>query len=140
MVAGLLGEVGEHGGESLPADRVRLVLLPHVAAHSWEFANCLTKRVKLSFEKQKHLQKSAICVSLVSSRKEIVEVFLGDDELDSPHIVRILSPPRPDLLHDVVVQGRDCVSHGLKCCPAQVTAICTSCCQHKFEQKERLQF
>ena len=58
------------------------------------------------------------------SGKEVLEVLLSDNELDSPDIVRVLSPARPDLLHHIVVQGPHCRSHRLKCCPGQVTAIC----------------
>ena len=60
------------------------------------------------------------------SGKEVLEVLLSDNELDSPDIVRVFSPARPDLLHHIVVQGPHCRSHRLKCCPGQVTAICIS--------------
>ena len=66
------------------------------------------------------------------SGKEVLEVLLSDNELDSPDIVRVLSPARPDLLHHIVVQGPHCRSHRLKCSPGQVTAICILY-QHKFK-------
>ena len=72
MVARLLCEVGKHGGQRLPADRVRLVLLAHIPAHGRELSNRLTKWNQTSIIRyvKAYLQKSTIGVSLVSGKSK----------------------------------------------------------------------
>ena len=41
VLPGLLGEVGEHGGQGPPAHVIRPGLAPLVAADGWELANSL---------------------------------------------------------------------------------------------------
>ena len=89
----LLGEVGEHGGQRLPADGVARLLPPHVGADGGELGD--------------GLEQPPVGVAGVVPGEQVLVVLLGQDELHPLDVVGIVPVARRHLLHQLGVQGLD---------------------------------
>ena len=93
----LLGEVGEHGGQRLPADGVARLLPPHVGADGGELGD--------------GLEQPPVGVAGVVPGEQVLVVLLGQDELHSLDIVRIGWVTWGNFLHKLRVKSLDSLLH-----------------------------
>ena len=89
----LLGEVGEHGGQGLPAHGVTPLLGLGVGADGGELGD--------------RLEQPPVGVAGVAPGEQVLVVLLGQDELHPLDVVGIVPVARRHLLHQLGVQGLD---------------------------------
>ena len=92
---GLLGEMGEHGGQGLPAHGVTPVLRLCVGADGGELGD--------------GLEQPPVGVAGVAPGEEILIVLPGQDELHPLDVTRVVRAPRSYFLHELCVQSLDCL-------------------------------
>ena len=90
---GLLGEVGEHGGQGLPAHSVAPLLALRVGADGGKLSD--------------GLKQPPVGVAGVAPGEQVLVVLLRQDELHPLHVVGIIRVSRHHLLHQLGIEGLD---------------------------------
>ena len=90
---GLLGEVGEHGGQGLPAHGVAPLLALRIGADGGKLGD--------------GLKQPPVGVAGVAPREQVLVILLRQDELHPFDVVGIVRVSRHHLLHQLGVEGLD---------------------------------